>query len=64
MAFIASETSGATVALPELKLLIGNRWVTSESGRTFATINPSTGEQICQVASASGADVEMLLAAS
>jgi aldehyde dehydrogenase (NAD+) len=58
MAFIASETSGATVALPELKLLIGNRWVTSESGRTFATINPSTGEEICQVAEADVEDVD------
>ena len=48
------------VALPELKLLIGNRWVASESGRTFATINPSTGEEICQVAEADAADVDKM----
>jgi len=35
--------------LPERKLLIGNRWVASESGRTFATLNPWTGDEICQL---------------
>src|SRR5579864_2395717 len=39
------------------KLLINNRWVPSESGKTFATINPATGEEICQVAEADLADV-------
>jgi aldehyde dehydrogenase (NAD+) len=40
------------------KLLINNRWIASESGKTFATINPSTGEEICQIAEADAADVE------
>jgi aldehyde dehydrogenase (NAD+) len=51
------ERSEVRVALPELKLLINNQWVASESGRTFATVNPSTGEEICQVAEADAADV-------
>jgi aldehyde dehydrogenase (NAD+) len=46
------------------KLLINNRWVPSESGRTFATINPSTGEEICQVAEADAADVDKAVAAA
>lgn len=46
------------VALPERKLLIDNVWSASESGRTFATVNPSTGEEICQVAEADAADVD------
>jgi aldehyde dehydrogenase (NAD+) len=46
------------VELPERKLLINNRWVESVSGRTFATVNPSTGEEICQVAEAGAADVD------
>jgi aldehyde dehydrogenase (NAD+) len=54
----ASVPAPPHVTLPELKLLIGNRWVASESGRTFATINPSTGEEICQVAEADAADVD------
>ena len=40
------------------KLLINNRWVASESGKTFGTVNPSTGEEICQVAEADVADVD------
>jgi aldehyde dehydrogenase (NAD+) len=45
------------VAPSVTKLLINNRWIPSESGKTFATINPSTGEEICQVAEADAADV-------
>jgi aldehyde dehydrogenase (NAD+) len=52
------------VALPERKLLIGNYWVASESGRTFATFNPSTGDEICQVAEADSADVDQAVRAA
>jgi aldehyde dehydrogenase (NAD+) len=50
-----TETNFASLAT---KLLINNRWVESESGKTFATINPSTGEEICQVAAADMKDVD------
>lgn len=46
------------VALPERKLLISNCWLASKSGRTFPTINPSTDEEICQIAEADADDVE------
>lgn len=46
------------------QLLINNRWVPSESGKTFATINPSTGEEICQIAEADSADVEKAVRAA
>jgi aldehyde dehydrogenase (NAD+) len=46
------------------KLLIGNQWVESESGRTFPTFNPATGEEIAQVAEADAADVEKAVAAA
>jgi aldehyde dehydrogenase (NAD+) len=52
------------VTLPERKLLIGNRWVPSESGKTFATSNPSTGDEICQVAEADSADVDRAVRAA
>ena len=52
------------VALPQLKLLINNRWVASASGKTFATINPSTGEEICQVAEADAMDVDLAVQAA
>jgi len=40
------------------RLPINNRWVESQSGKTFATIDPSTGEEICQVAEADATDVD------
>ena len=46
------------------RLLINNRWVPSESGKTFATINPSTGDEICQVAEADAADVDKAVKAA
>jgi aldehyde dehydrogenase (NAD+) len=44
--------------------LINNLWVASESGETFATVNPSTGEELCQVASADASDVEKAVQAA
>ena len=52
------------IAITATKLLINNRWVESESGRTFATVNPSTGEEICQIAEADAADVEKAVKAA
>src|SRR5271163_1999167 len=54
----------ATVVPSVTRLLINNRWVPSESGKTFPTINPSTGEEICQVAEADAADVDKAVAAA
>jgi aldehyde dehydrogenase (NAD+) len=52
------------VAVSATKLLIDNRWIASESGKTFATINPSTGEEICQIAEADAADVDKAVKAA
>jgi len=46
------------------KLLINNRWVDSASGKTFPTVNPSTGEEICRVAEADAADVDKAVSAA
>jgi len=49
------------VTNPEIKytkLFINNEWVDSVSGKTFPTINPATGEVICQVQEGDKADVE------
>jgi aldehyde dehydrogenase (NAD+) len=46
------------------KLLINNRWVDSESGKTFATENPATGERIAQVAEAGAPDVDRAVTAA
>ena len=57
MASVLSSPSEHKVAVSATKLLINNRWVNSQSGKTFPTINPTTGEEICQVAEADAADV-------
>ena len=54
----------ATVVPSVTRLLINNRWVPSESGKTFPTINPSTGEEISQVAEADAADVDKAVTAA
>ncbi len=46
------------------KLLIGNQWLDSESGKTFETINPATGEPICRVAEADAPDVDKAVKAA
>ena len=46
------------------KLLINGKWVNSTSGKTFPTINPSTGNVITQVAEADAADVDKAVAAA
>ena len=55
----------ATSAIPKskpiqtaTKLLIGNEWIPSESGKTFPTVNPATGEEITHVSEADAADVD------
>jgi aldehyde dehydrogenase (NAD+) len=48
----------------QTKLLIDGRWVDALSGKTFATLNPATGEVICQVAEADKADVEIAVKAA
>src|SRR5579862_1275083 len=54
--------SAAAVAPP--RLLINNKWQESVSGRTFPTINPATGEEICQVSEAVAADVDAAVTAA
>ena len=64
MASVLSSPKKSPVAVSATKLLINNRWIASESGKTFGTINPSTGEEICQVAEADAADVEKAVKAA
>ena len=52
---------------PEIKytkIFINNTWVDSVSGKTFPTINPCTGEKICDVAEGDKADVDKAVAAA
>src|ERR1700722_18922628 len=64
MASVMSPPRENRVAVSATKLLTNNRWIPSQSGKTFATINPSTGEEICQIAEADAADVEIAVKAA
>ncbi|MBL7496811.1 aldehyde dehydrogenase family protein [Frankia sp. CNm7] len=57
------------LALPFLntgpkKLLIGGEWVEATSGRTFTSVNPSTGEVIAELAEGDATDVDRAVAAA
>jgi aldehyde dehydrogenase (NAD+) len=45
-------------------LFIGGKWLDSVSGKTFPTLNPTTGETICQVAEGDKADVDLAVQAA
>jgi aldehyde dehydrogenase (NAD+) len=64
MASVMTPSPTSRVAISATKLLINNRWIDSASGKTFATINPSTGEEICQIAEADAIDVEKAVQAA
>jgi aldehyde dehydrogenase (NAD+) len=64
MASVMSPAQESRVAVSATKLLINNRWIPSESGKTFATINPATGDEICQVSEADAADVDKAVKAA
>ena len=46
------------------KMLIDGKWVDARSGKTFETLDPSTGEVICRVAEADTADVDLAVKAA
>jgi aldehyde dehydrogenase (NAD+) len=60
----ATAVMESSVKIGPTKLLINGKWVDSASGKTFPTINPSTGEVITQVAEADAADVDKAVAAA
>lgn len=52
------------VKIGPTQLLINNEWVDSVSDRTFETINPTTGEVICEVSEADAPDVDKAVKAA
>jgi aldehyde dehydrogenase (NAD+) len=64
MASVLQHPTEQHVPVSATKLLINNRWIESSSGKTFPTIDPATGEEICQVAEADAADVEKAVRAA
>jgi len=46
------------------RLLIDGKWLEAASGKTFATINPATGEVLAQVAEGEAEDIDRAVAAA
>ena len=62
-------TAAETIAIapPKVKnqkMLIDGKWVDSKSGKTFETVNPTTGDVICQVAEGDAADIDLAVQAA
>ena len=55
---MATAVMEPTVKISANKLLINNKWVEAASGKSFPTINPSTGEVIAHIAEADAACAE------
>jgi aldehyde dehydrogenase (NAD+) len=64
MTIQASQSPEHRTTVSATKLLINNRWIESESGKTFITQNPSTGAPICRVSEATAADVDKAVRAA
>lgn len=47
-----------------MKMLIGGQWVESASGKTFETIDPSTGQVLARVAEGEAEDIDRAVAAA
>src|SRR5215467_8264714 len=56
--------SSASVAPKKYQLFIDGQWVDAESGKTFHTPNPATGEVLAEVAEGDKADIDKAVAAA
>src|SRR5436190_16975400 len=67
MATATTARKARKIERPQVKdqpLLIGGKWQDSVSNKTFATLNPATGEEICQVAEGDKADIDRAVKAA
>ncbi len=56
--------SASRIKVGQTRMLIDNQWINSVSGKTFETINPSTGEVIANVAEGDAADIDKAVKAA
>ena len=55
---MSSAQTAETTTPRQYKLFIDGQWVDAESGKTFTTPNPATGETLAEVAEADKADID------
>src|SRR5712672_971254 len=56
--------NGHVASRSPLKMLISGQWVAAQSGETFSTYNPATGEVICEVAAGGKPDIDRAVKAA
>ncbi len=61
---VTDHTQSAFLQQQPVKMLIGGQWVESASGKTFDTINPSSGEVLAKVAEGESEDINRAVAAA
>jgi acyl-CoA reductase-like NAD-dependent aldehyde dehydrogenase len=59
-----SDAARSFVSQGPMRLLVGGEWVEAADGRTFETVDPATGEPICEVAYAGPEDVDRAVRAA
>lgn len=57
-------TGNGRTKVKRTQLLIDGKWVNSASGKTFATVNPATGDVIAQIAEGDRADIDKAVKAA
>jgi len=64
MSTVLTEPTITQSPVQQTKILIGNKWVDSVSGKKFDTFNPATGDVLASVAEADAADVDIAVKAA
>lgn len=44
-----TDSKASPVEVKYTQIFINNEWHKAENGKTFPVVNPSTGEEVCQV---------------
>src|SRR3712207_9217219 len=60
----APRPKSAAPKVADQKMFVGGKWVDAQSGKTFETVNPATGEVICRVAEGDKADIDLAVKAA
>jgi len=58
------ETAADLVPTDPLQLYVGGEWVDSDSGETFSTVDPTTGDALAEVQSGNAADIDRAVRAA
>ena len=64
MSTVLTDPQTTRAAINQTKILIGNKFVDSVSGKTFETVNPATGDVLVEVAEGDAADVDLAVKAA